>query len=71
MSVLRRGSLTAQLQLAVDYAPVAPTELDALALSSGDILTGHADFWNVWDQRKLEREVAACINRDLPCGISG
>lgn len=56
-----------QLQFAIDYPPVEP---DGLALSSGDILTGHADFWNTWDQEKLEREVAHCIGRDVPCGIT-
>lgn len=60
-----------QLQLAIDYPPVPASWLDDLALSSGDILTGHADFWNVWDPDKLEREVTHCIHRDLSCGISG
>ena len=60
-----------QLQFAVDF-PVQPADrLDELALSSGDILSGHADFWNVWDQDKLANEVAQCIHRDLPCGVSG
>jgi hypothetical protein len=27
--------------------------------------TFHGDFWNVWDQDKLEGEVADCLNRDL------
>lgn len=58
-----------QLQLAVDW-PV-PDSVDGLALSSGDIHSGHADFWNAWDPVKLEREVTACLHRDLPCGISG
>jgi hypothetical protein len=47
---------------------VAP---DGLALSSGAIHSAHADFWNTWDQDKLEREVAVCLNRDLVCGLSG
>lgn len=57
-----------QLQFAVDW-PV-PASIDGLALSSGDIHTGHADFWNAWDQDKLEREVTACLHRDLPCIVS-
>lgn len=57
-----------QLQLAVDFPPVAP---EGLALSSGGILSGHADFWNAWHQDKLEREVDVCLRRDLPCTISG
>ena len=42
-----------------------------LSLASGAITTAHADFWNVWDQDKLEGEVADCLNRDLVCGVSG
>ena len=56
-----------QLTIAVDFPPVDP---GGLTLSSGSILTGHADFWNVWDQEKLEREVELCINRDVVCGVS-
>ncbi len=57
-----------QLQLAVDFPPVDP---EGLALSSGGILSGHADFWNAWHQDKLEREVGMCLRRNLPCAISG
>ncbi len=57
-----------QLQVTIDYPPVDPT---GLSLASGSILTGHADFWNVWDQDKLEGEVANCLNRNLICGVSG
>ncbi len=56
-----------QLTIGIDYPPVDPT---GLSLASGDITTGHADFWNVWDQAKLEGEVAMCINRDLVCGVT-
>ena len=57
-----------QLQFAVDFPPLDPA---GLALSSGGILSGHADFWNAWHQDKLEREVDVCLRRDLPCKISG
>jgi len=57
-----------QLQLAVDFPPLDPA---GLALASGSILSGHADFWNAWHQDKLRNEVVNCIHRDLPCGISG
>jgi hypothetical protein len=57
-----------QLQFAVDYPPVDPA---GLQLTSGSILGGHADFWNGWDQAKLESEVELCIRRDLVCGVSG
>ncbi len=55
-----------QLQFAIDYPVVDPA---GLALASGDILTGHADFWNAWDQDKLAHEVSVCVNNDLVCGI--
>ena len=43
----------------------------AVALAAGNIHTGHADFWNAWDQDKLTNEVTRCIHRDLVCGVSG
>lgn len=58
-----------QLQLAIEY-PVG-TEPAGSMLASGDIHSGHADFWNAWDQDKLENEVAGCLHRDLACGLSG
>ena len=57
-----------QLLMAIDYPSVDP---EGLALSSGSIDSAHADFWNTWDQGKLEREVELCLNRDLVCGVSG
>lgn len=58
-----------QLQLTVEFP--AGIDPDGLQLASGDIHTGHADFWNTWDQDKLANEVARCIHRDLVCGVSG
>ena len=60
-----------QLQFAIDYPPVPADELDGLALASGDIHSGHADFWNTWHQDKLTREVTQCIGRNLVCNVSG
>lgn len=57
-----------QLQLAIDFLPVAP---HGLTFSSGGILGGHADFWNAWDPDKLRNEVVRCLQRDLVCGVSG
>lgn len=57
-----------QLTIGIDFPPVDPTDL---SLASGDVTTAHADFWNVWDQAKLEEEVGLCLNRDLVCGITG
>jgi hypothetical protein len=41
-----------------------------LSLSSGPIVSGHADFWNAWDQRKLTTEVELCLHRELVCGVT-
>lgn len=60
-----------QLQLAIDFPVVPADQLADLALSSGNILSGHADFWNTWDQAKLDNEVTHCLHRNLPCRISG
>lgn len=57
-----------QLQFAIDYPPVDP---EGLALSSGDVLGGHADFWNAWDPDKLRNEVTRCIHGNLVCGVTG
>lgn len=57
-----------QLQMAIDYPPVDP---EGLSFSSGPIDSAHADFWNTWNQTKLEREVVVCLNRNLVCGVSG
>jgi hypothetical protein len=57
-----------QLQLAVTFPAFPPHDL---SLSSGSILSGHADFWNAWQQDKLEREVTSCLHLDLPCNITG
>ena len=56
-----------QLQVAIDYPAVDP---EGLSLASGSIRTGHADFWNVWNQEKLAGEVAGCLNRGVVCGVS-
>lgn len=57
-----------QLQFAVDY-PIVGDE-SALTLASGPVHTAHADFWNVWDQAKLEREVELCVIQQHVCGVS-
>jgi hypothetical protein len=40
-------------------------------LASGGQFSGHADFFNSWNQRELERLVAACLNRQAHCGRGG
>lgn len=55
-----------QLHLAFDFPAVDPTDL---AMSSGDVITAHAEFWNGWDPDTLEREVRRCINQNRACSV--
>jgi uncharacterized repeat protein (TIGR02543 family) len=45
----------------------APRKNVKLTLSSGGAWTLHADFWNSWDQEKLDQLVQNCINAHLAC----
>jgi hypothetical protein len=56
------------LELVIDYGVVDP---GGLSLSSGPASSAHADFWNTWDQAKLETEVELCLRRQQVCGVSG
>src|SRR5215210_5587371 len=42
--------------------PTLSTKVDALGNYTGDYSTMHVDFFNAWDQPKLEDLVARCIN---------
>jgi len=45
------------------------SSVEGLRLSSGPFSTGHADFWNTWDQKALTELVARCLNRtSKDCG---
>ena len=55
------------LELVIDYGDVDTREL---ALSSGPVASAHADFWNAWDQDKLETEVELCLRRQQVCAVS-
>lgn len=57
-----------QLTLTVSY-PVSGDPA-GLALASGGVLSGHADFVNAWDQDKLATEVRLCLHRGVVCGVS-
>ncbi len=57
-----------QLTLTVIYPHVA--DPGQLSLASGSIITGHADFFNSWDQAKLVTEVKSCLHRQVVCGVS-
>lgn len=45
-------------------------DVSHMRLSSGTLLTAHADFINAWDQEHLEHEVDLCINQQNVCAIS-
>ena len=36
--------------------------------SVGSPYTAHADFWNAWNQARLEQLTADCLNRNVDCG---
>ena len=57
-----------QLIFAVHF-PVTG-DISHLRLSSGTLGSGHADFFNAWDQGHLEHEVDLCIRRQNVCAIS-
>jgi hypothetical protein len=57
-----------QLLLTVSY-PITGEGHD-LSLASGSLLTGHADFFNAWDEDKLQTEVEVCLARGLTCGVA-
>lgn len=44
-----------------------PMRISGGRLSSGDFSTGHADFWNTWDQPALMALVDRCLNADIIC----
>ena len=41
----------------------------AITLSSGTRWTQHADFFNAWDQTRLEQLVDDCLNAGVDCGV--
>ena len=47
--------------------PVGPTTGN-VTLASGSPYTAHADFWNAWNQARLEQLTADCLNRNVDCG---
>jgi hypothetical protein len=56
-----------QLLVSIGY-PITGGGHD-LSLASGSLLTGHADFFNGWDEHKLATEVSSCIQQDVICGV--
>lgn len=52
------------------YDPIS-TDLTGITLSSGPPSTLHADFWNAWKQKSLERLVDKCLIGGIDCGTVG
>jgi len=42
-----------------------------VTLSSGSVYSGHADFFNAWNQAFLAKEVDDCLNATVRCGVPG
>jgi hypothetical protein len=57
-----------QLTVAVAY-PISGTG-HALSLASGSVYSAHGDFLNAWDPVGLQREVQACIHREVVCEVA-
>jgi len=55
-----------RLILRTEYPVGAST--GTVTLSSGPTFTAHADFWNTWDQAKLQALVDTCLNGGRNCG---
>jgi hypothetical protein len=52
--------------------PCGPDDPDTgvrLTFSSGPYYTLHADFWNTWQQSRLDSLVATCLNAHVHCGF--
>ena len=48
--------------------PIGPDGTLAFELSSGPWYTLHADFWNTWQQERLDQLVADCLVAKAHCG---
>jgi Domain of unknown function (DUF1996)/Beta-propeller repeat len=48
--------------------PLNPDGSLALTLSSGPFYTLHADFWNTWQQERLDQLVEECLAAGAHCG---
>ncbi|MDP9299837.1 MAG: DUF1996 domain-containing protein, partial [Actinomycetota bacterium] len=59
--------LSERLHLGV-MNPLAADGTMGLTLSSGPYWTMHADFWNTWQQERLDELVAQCIDAGVHCG---
>ncbi|MDR5684469.1 MAG: DUF1996 domain-containing protein [Armatimonadota bacterium] len=39
-----------------------------ITLASGSVYSIHGDFWNTWDQSRLQKLTDDCLNRNVDCG---
>jgi Domain of unknown function (DUF1996) len=65
------GHVIPKLSERVHYGVMNPMALDgtlAFELSSGPAYTLHADFWNTWQQERLDQLVADCLVAKAHCG---
>jgi hypothetical protein len=51
------------LQTNIEF-PIPPGTRGTVKLSSGAYTTMHADFFNAWDQARLEHLVDTCLNNE-------
>lgn len=45
------------------------TPTGAITLASGNVYSAHGDFWNTWNQVRLEQLTASCVNAGVDCGF--
>lgn len=57
-----------QLEVSIRFPVDGPGH--DLALASGNIYSAHGDFLDGWEPDALEREVRACINRNVVCDLA-
>lgn len=46
------------------------TQVGTLTLASGSIYSVHGDFWNTWNQARLQQLVNECVNASMDCGYT-
>jgi hypothetical protein len=44
---------------------------DGLTLSSGNLYSMHADFFNAWDKEALAARVRNCLDQGVKCNAAG
>jgi Domain of unknown function (DUF1996) len=65
------GNVIPKLSERVHYGvmnPLGPDGTLAFQLSSGPPYSMHADFWNTWEQERLDQLVADCLIANAHCG---